>query len=474
VSSVADRLAALFGLVVLGGLLVVFLGVVPTLDRSLREQQLDALLASAERFAPPVAELVGTSADDARVDAAVRTAADGSGARVTLVRYSRGTEGLQGFVQSDSTSEREIRDLRFAVADEAARTTRPRTGTEAADEGRVGQAAVPLVSVVEGRRVAGSVLVFSVPLDDVEAQVDLVERRLLVAGGIALLAAVVAGWLIARQLAARLRRMEEAALRVARGDFEGSFPGGGEDEVDRLAAALDDMQRQLSELDSARRRFIATASHELRTPLFSLRGFVELLESDELDEDERATALTQLRLGVERLSRLATDLLDLSRLEAGALQLREEPVDVGALARAVADEFQPALAAHESHLELRLGSGDGRVEATCDPDRVAQVMRILIDNALTHTPAGTDVVVAAGRREERLRVAVTDFGPGLRRGDATHVFEPFVTSDDAAGSGLGLAIAKELAERMAGELDVESRPGRTTFALEVPAGPRRG
>jgi two-component system, OmpR family, sensor kinase len=319
--------------------------------------------------------------------------------------------------------------------------------------------------------VVGTVLVFSAPLNDVEAQVDLIERRVLVAGGIALLLAVVAGWLIARRLAGRLARMEAAARRVAGGDFTGSFPRGNgeEDEVDRLAEALDDMQRQLAELDDARARFIATASHELRTPLFSLRGFVELLESDELDEEERETALTQLRLGVDRLTRLATDLLDLSKLEAGALQLRAERVDVGALARTVADEFQPALAAHESHLELRLGAGDGRVHAVCDPDRVAQVMRILIDNALTHTPAGTDVVVAASRRHDRLRVAVTDFGPGIRRTEAGRVFEPFVTTDETQGSGLGLAIARELVDRMDGELGVESRPGRTTFALEVPA-----
>jgi signal transduction histidine kinase len=104
----------------------------------------------------------------------------------------------------------------------------------------------------------------------------------------------------------------------------------------------------------------------------------------------------------------------------------------------------------------------------CDPERVAQIMRILIDNALNHTPAGTDVVLAATRRNGRARLSVTDFGTGIRRGDLERVFEPFYTSDDAQGSGLGLAIAHELAERMAGELSAESVPGRTTFALELP------
>jgi two-component system, OmpR family, sensor kinase len=112
--------------------------------------------------------------------------------------------------------------------------------------------------------------------------------------------------------------------------------------------------------------------------------------------------------------------------------------------------------------------GDEPLEASCDPERVAQIIRILVDNALSHTPAGTDVVVAASRRDGRVRLAVTDFGTGIKRGAMDRIFEPFYTSDDAQGSGLGLAIARELAERMRGELSVESMPGRTTFALEFP------
>jgi signal transduction histidine kinase len=175
---------------------------------------------------------------------------------------------------------------------------------------------------------------------------------------------------------------------------------------------------------------------------------------------------------VGRLQKLATDLLDLSRLEAGSLELRPEPTDVGVLARAVAGEFAPALAGHDSHLELRLAFEP--MQAVCDAERVAQILRILIDNALNHTPAGTRIVVSAARREApetgaRLRLAVQDFGGGIHRTVLPHVFDPFYTSDDAQGSGLGLAIARELAERMAGTLAVASGGGATTFTLEVPA-----
>jgi two-component system OmpR family sensor kinase len=95
-------------------------------------------------------------------------------------------------------------------------------------------------------------------------------------------------------------------------------------------------------------------------------------------------------------------------------------------------------------------------------------MRILIDNALSHTPTGTDVVLAAAHRDGRVRLSVTDYGSGIKRASLPRIFEPFYTSDDAQGSGLGLAIAHELAERMRGELTAESIPGRTTFALELP------
>jgi two-component system OmpR family sensor kinase len=109
------------------------------------------------------------------------------------------------------------------------------------------------------------------------------------------------------------------------------------------------------------------------------------------------------------------------------------------------------------------------VEALCDPERVAQIMRILLDNALSHTPSGTDLVVAAARRNGKVRLSVTDFGAGIKRASLERVFEPFFTSNDAQGSGLGLAIAHELAERMDGDLTADSIPGRTTFALELPA-----
>ena len=105
----------------------------------------------------------------------------------------------------------------------------------------------------------------------------------------------------------------------------------------------------------------------------------------------------------------------------------------------------------------------------CDPVRVAQIMRILIDNALIHTPSGTRIVVTAGHDDGHVRLAVRDDGQGIDPVALERIFEPFYTGDDVQGSGLGLAIASELAERMAGRLSVSSTPGQTVFTLELPA-----
>jgi signal transduction histidine kinase len=436
--------------------------IAPQLESSLREQKLRSLQTTAKVFTPLIATLVRSngSADD--INDLVAQISERSNTRVTLLSVGGGTEGLQLVIFSDSTSQVQITDLRFAVADRAARSGRVETATESSDQAELGEAAVPIRDDGTVSRVA----VFSTPLSDVQGNVALIRRQILVAGALGLLLAFVGGFLVSRSIARRVRELEEGAEMVAAGDFTAVFPTNRDDELGQLARALDDMQRQLVRLESARRRFISTASHELRTPIFSLGGFLELIEDEELDDETRREFVAVVREQVARLGKLATDLLDLSRLEAGSLELRPEETDLADLTRAVSAEFGPALDKHASTLELQLGSG---LQTVCDPERVAQVLRILIDNALTHTPPGTGVVVSAERDNGAVRVAVRDNGPGIGADAAARVFEPFFTSDDAQGSGLGLAIARELVEHMRGSLEVDAAPGRTTFSLELPA-----
>jgi two-component system, OmpR family, sensor kinase len=244
------------------------------------------------------------------------------------------------------------------------------------------------------------------------------------------------------------------------------LPVDSKDELGRLTHAFNEMQEQLARVDRARREFIANASHELRTPIFSLGGFVELLQDEQLDQATRDEFLTTMAEQVERLQKLAVDLLDLSRLDAGSLELSEERVDLADLAGAVADEFTPAVVGHRTDLEVQLP--DEPVFAACDRERAMQIMRILLDNALRHTPEGTPVTVIAGQENGTAELVVADKGPGVAPASHTQVFERFYTADAARGSGLGLAIAKELAERMDGRITLNSRPGRTVFKLALP------
>jgi len=297
--------------------------------------------------------------------------------------------------------------------------------------------------------------------------VALIRRQILIAGGIALILALAAGWFAARAHAKRLNRLEEAAQKVAEGDFSTPIPDEGTDEVGQLAATFNEMQQRLARLDSARKEFIANASHELRTPIFSLGGFVELLDEDEPDPAVRAEFVGTMREQIARLTRLTADLLDLSKLDAEVMEVSADEVDLASVAHRVADEFGPAAEQHSSPVEV---DADGAATAMADADRVAQIIRILLDNALTHTPEGTSISISTQRRDGSASLVVADNGPGIGPHIRDRVFDRFYTGDRVSGSGLGLAIARELAMRMQGELAVESGPGRTRFELRLPGG----
>jgi len=461
VRSLRNRLAFLFFAVTLAAIAVLYLYVVPQLQSRLRDEKLSQLATSAQTTIAQLEPAIGTRMRTSEVAQVVRAVSDGANARVTLLRVGYSGADPQTSLIADS-SDAGSEPLGLPAAVRAATSGRLASGSEVAADGPVAEVAVPL----RRNRQLDAIAVYSTPMTDVERNVAVVRQQILIAGALALALAVLAGWLVARALAQRVKRLERAAEQVAAGDFSRPIPVDSDDELGQLAVAFNDMQRQLAQLDRARKQFIATASHELRTPLFSLGGFVELLEDEELDEETRHRFLAQVRQQVERLAKLSVDLLDLSRLEAGSLELRPETIDLAELARSVSSEFEPVLAQHDSRLEMRLPPRP--VEALCDPVRVAQIVRILIDNAVTHTSEGTGIVVSTRRENGFASLAVRDHGAGIDRAALSQIFEPFYTSDDAQGSGLGLAIASELAERMNGRLGVESRPGRTVFTLELP------
>ena len=460
--SLRNRLTLAFFAITFVAIAVLYVYVAPGLRTRLVSDRLSQLQVAATGTSNAIVQTVGSPQPVQQVVGTVDAAALTSGDRVILLLVTRTPAGLQLSPQADSSKLGAAAALPLRIADDAATSGQLRSGTLSTPSGKVAMAALP----VAYRGHIADVIVYSASISDVDHSVAVVRRQILIAGGLALLLALVVGYLVARALTRRVKRLERAAEEMAAGNFEHPIPVDSADELGQLAGAFNQMQLQLAQLSSAREKFIATASHELRTPIFSLGGFIELLEDEELDEETRKRFLDQIKEQIERLSKLSVDLLDLSKLESGSLELRPEEVDLGELTRSVSGEFEPALAQHDSHLELRLASR--QIEATCDPVRVAQIVRILIDNALTHTQPGTRIVVTARRANGNVRLSVRDDGPGIDSRVLSRVFEPFYTGDDVQGSGLGLAIASELAGRMAGRLSVDSGSGSTTFTLELP------
>jgi two-component system OmpR family sensor kinase len=293
-----------------------------------------------------------------------------------------------------------------------------------------------------------------------------VKAQILAGGALAVILAAAGGMYYARVAGGNIRRLQDAARKVADGNFETPIPITSAGQLGELARTFNEMQRRLAELDSARKQFIANASHELRTPIFSLGGFVELLEEEDPSPEERAEFVHTMREQIERLTKLTADLLDLSQLDAGAVAMKSSNVDLGSLAREVTREFGPRADRRDSRLELR--TPDSPVIASADPDRVRQVIRILLDNALTHTPEGTKVTVTTYSANRRAELTVSDDGPGIPRRAHSRIFERFYTGDSAGGSGLGLAIARELAQRMQGRVEIASSKRFTAFTLDLP------
>ena len=346
-----------------------------------------------------------------------------------------------------------------------ARTKGPLSRAVRVDRRFAAEAAIPI-----GARTGTAnryVVLFISPLNDVARTVDTVQRDVLIAVLIALPASWLVGLLAAFALAARIRRLERATRRIAAGNLATPVTDDGKDEIHELARAFDDMRRRLERTDRSRREFIANASHELRTPLFALGGFLELLE-DEEDPAARREFVVTMHGQVSRLTRLATDLLDLSRLDAGGVEVAHDEVDIAGVAALTAQDFA---ATAEQRGSTVSAAGCTSAVAIADEARVAQIARALVDNALRHNPSGVEVTLTVTEADGTVELAVADDGPPIDPSSAERLFDRFYRGPGGGeGSGLGLAIAHELAQRMGGRLVLEQRDGRSgkSFRLTLP------
>ncbi|MFY9488966.1 MAG: HAMP domain-containing sensor histidine kinase [Solirubrobacterales bacterium] len=466
---IREKLTLLFFAVTFVAVTANFLIVVPRLETQLRGNQVTEMADTAAQLAPVLqgyeqtidSQLTSPASGQQYVDALAANV----GVRVAILKRHTGGNPLtpQLEVFADTLDGANPGDLTTDwVAARTLATGRVASGTVEVKGRQHATASAPITA----NGVVIGAAVFSTSLANVNSVVSQQARRNLIAGIFALGISLIVGMVASSFIARRIKRLEHAARTVADGNFTEPITIDSSDEIGELARAFNNMQERLGRADRARKAFIANASHELRTPLFSLGGYVELMLEEDLDEQTQREFLETMHSQIQRMTKLATDLLDLSKIDTGSLDVQSERVNVGELVRGVAREFGPQAAHHQS--DISVATDDG-IDAMCDPIRLAQIVRILIDNALSHTPPGTDITVVAQRAGESISVTVGDNGPGIAPEDLTRVFDRFHTGDKAGGTGLGLSIANEITTAMKGELAVRSQPNDTAFILRLPA-----
>jgi two-component system OmpR family sensor kinase len=325
---------------------------------------------------------------------------------------------------------------------------------------------------------------------------DQVNRALLLAGALAGALSILLGLGLSRGLTAPLARLAAAARRIAGGDLSQRVPETGSAEIAALGQAFNQMAADLEKVEKLRRNMVADVAHELRTPLSVLQGNLRAILDGvyPLEQAEIAALYDETRL----LSRLVDDLHELAQAEAGQLHLDLRPTDVVEVVQITLANL--AVAAEAKGVRLTTDLAYGLPPVLVDPDRLAQIMRNLLSNALRHTPEGGQITVSATYNERcefneaAVRFVVADTGEGIPPDDLAHIFDRFWRADrsraretvgpsippqarDGAssgrGSGLGLAIARHLVRAHGGEMGVESEVGqgsRFWFTLPVAAG----
>jgi signal transduction histidine kinase len=245
-----------------------------------------------------------------------------------------------------------------------------------------------------------------------------------------------------------------------------------EEELRRKNYQLEQQNLAIEEANRLKSEFVSMVSHELRTPLTSIEGYAELMLEDEQLAEEHRDSLTLVKKNADRLLGLINDLLDLSRIEAGRLDLRQTSLDLALLIPEVAGSLRPLIEAKRQRLRLDLVQALPPVWA--DADRVTQILTNLISNAHKYTLVEGSITVAARRDDGFVRVDVSDTGIGLSPEDQAKLFTKFFRAQDRSsqavrGTGLGLVITRLLVELHGGRITMSSAPGQgSTFSFSLP------
>ena len=282
-------------------------------------------------------------------------------------------------------------------------------------------------------------------------------------------AAILLTWLLSRRILRPVEALTAAARNMEKGDLSKRVEVSSKDEIGELAHAFNAMADGLTHIEQLRRNMVTDVAHELRTPLTNIRGYLEAVRDGVAKPDH--ALINSLHDEALLLSRLVDDLQELELAEAGQLKLVLRQVDVAEVVEKAVQAVQPIASERRLRIETRL-SKLPTIEA--DPERIGQVLRNLINNAVTHTPPGGEIIVSARNDGPDIEVSVHDTGVGIAAEHLPLVFERFYRADGSrtrstGGAGLGLSIVKHLVELHGGHVRAESTPGEgSTFIFTLP------
>jgi two-component system OmpR family sensor kinase len=294
-------------------------------------------------------------------------------------------------------------------------------------------------------------------------------------GLISLLLSLAVAFLFARWIADPLQKVILAARAMPSAEIK-PVESQGPHEVQELTRAFNSMVARTQASQKSQRDFVANVSHELKTPLTSIQGFAQAILDGTADtEESRQQAAQVIYDESARMHRMALDLLDLARLDAGTADITMSPVNLPALLNVVSEKFTPQ--SQKAGVEIKVESAANLPPLTADGDRLAQVFTNLVDNALKFTPSGGRILLRAATENGGILVSISDTGAGIPDAAQAHIFDRFYQADPARrggqkhGSGLGLAIAQEIVQAHGGRIGVRSGLGEgTTFEVFLPLG----
>jgi signal transduction histidine kinase len=296
-----------------------------------------------------------------------------------------------------------------------------------------------------------------------------VARSLIGAGAIAVLLAAATGWIVSRQMSKPLLNLADVTRKMADGNLSARVVMERDDEFGLLATSFNHMANQVENTVVALRRFVADAAHEIHTPVTALHANLELAATDD-DPAQRLTFVQRAQEQLKRLETMTSSLLDLSRLESGALQDERTPVDMTLLVAQVSELY--ASRAEQAGLLFQFDAPREPVIAKVNESQLRRVVGNLLDNAIKFTPETGVIRVGIKCESKLVQISVQDTGIGIPTEDLPLLFSRFRRGRNAAaypGSGLGLAIIKTIVEGHGGQVMVESSPQGTCFSLSLPA-----